>query len=64
MPCPEGGYVRVTDAKKRALPSSAPYPAAVRSGPAPVDGPAPEAEMAAEDAVAEGAPETNQDSKD
>ena len=64
VPGPEGGYVRVTDAKKRALPSSAPYPAAVRSGPAPVDEAAPKVDAAAENSAAEGAPETNQESED
>ena len=32
VPGPEGGYVRVTDAVKRALPKGAPYPAAVIKG--------------------------------
>ncbi len=45
VPGPDGGYVRVTDAKKRALQASVPFPAGLRA-----DAPAGEAEDVVEDA--------------
>jgi large subunit ribosomal protein L3 len=45
VPGAKGGYVLVSDAKKRAMPEGLPFPGAVRAAAAP-----PEAEIAAEDA--------------
>jgi large subunit ribosomal protein L3 len=46
VPGAKGGYVRITDAVKRAVPGNAPYPAGLRGQAAPADGaePAPAAE--------------------
>jgi large subunit ribosomal protein L3 len=46
VPGAKGGYVRITDAIKRALPGDAPYPAGLRGNGAPAEGaePAPAAE--------------------
>jgi len=46
VPGAKGGYVRITDAIKRALPGNAPYPAGLKGQAAPADGaePAPAAE--------------------
>ena len=49
VPGPKGGWVRVVDAKKRALPADAPVPAAIRgAGGAPAADEAPEADAAPE----------------
>ncbi len=59
VPGPKGGYVRVTDAVKRALPGDAPYPAALKGAGAEspdVGEPAAE-DTASEDAQSEGGAE-------
>ena len=61
VPGSEGGWVLISDAKKRALPDGVPFPAAVKAAPteeAPAED-APAEEPAAEDAPAEAAPEAD-----
>jgi large subunit ribosomal protein L3 len=51
VPGARGGYVRITDAVKRALPGEAPYPAGLMGGAAPAADAAPEsADVPAADA--------------
>ena len=57
VPGARGGYVRVTDAIKRALPQEAPYPAGVVTTGAPIDAADDNAEAAGAEAAAAERPE-------
>jgi len=61
VPGADGGWVRVSDAVKRALPKDVPFPAGLRGGKTEA---APEADAPAPEAASDAAAETAEDKKD